>query len=456
MRNSTDGRCPSPTARRLRTNRQLPAAMPDWSGWATAEGLNSAAASTANSWVNQAPTRLRRSSDRWAASGIRCAICRSAPQHTRQVAVAARVSGTDPLQGRSDVVVGQRQDPRQHARGPGPTVGRELVTGHEQPGQHSRRSGRSITSVRVTHSVTRRSSSLPQIAGQLQRREQRQSGLRALVLVAPEAFQTVVAATACSGRASACRSRCPRGTTPRRARSRRPIAVVRRSTEPRAGVGQCRDLDRLLVECRSVSPGPQPPAGTTDRCPSRVCCSSSQSSRPRPSATSNGESSAVPAARRASGQRRVRVSEPGLRPRPSSGRAQACRPHRPPRRAAPVRRVVGQGREHLRGAERGERHGARMRERRRAPRSNPASARSRRRGVRATAVPRPQSPRPQQSSTDAVSGQLKSDRRRLWKRPSDSCAASTKFKYCSRRSSSSPSVCSRQTTTNARATSSTQ
>jgi hypothetical protein len=32
-------------------------------------------------------------------------------------------------------------------------------------------------------------------AGQLQRREQRQSGLRALVLIAPEAFQTVVAAT---------------------------------------------------------------------------------------------------------------------------------------------------------------------------------------------------------------------------------------------------------------------
>ena len=79
VRNSTDERCPSPTARRLRMNRQLPGETPDWSGCATAEGLNRAAASTANSWVNQAPTRLRRSSDsrRPRVSGARSA--RSAP-----------------------------------------------------------------------------------------------------------------------------------------------------------------------------------------------------------------------------------------------------------------------------------------------------------------------------------------------------------------------------------------
>ena len=55
VRNSTDDRCPSPTARRLRTNRHRPGARPDWSGCTTADGLNRAAASTEYSWVNQAP-----------------------------------------------------------------------------------------------------------------------------------------------------------------------------------------------------------------------------------------------------------------------------------------------------------------------------------------------------------------------------------------------------------------
>ena len=58
-----EDRCPSPTARRLSTNRQLARLRgPDWSGCATTEGLNSAAASTEYSWVNQAPTRARRAS----------------------------------------------------------------------------------------------------------------------------------------------------------------------------------------------------------------------------------------------------------------------------------------------------------------------------------------------------------------------------------------------------------
>ena len=96
-------------------NRQLPGGRPDWSGCTTAEGLKRAAASTANSWVNHAPTRLRRSSDRSAASGIRCAICCVVRhQHARQVTVARRVAVTDLFQGRSDLVVGQREDPRQH------------------------------------------------------------------------------------------------------------------------------------------------------------------------------------------------------------------------------------------------------------------------------------------------------------------------------------------------------
>ena len=64
-------------------------------------------------------------------------------------------------------------------------------------------------------------------------------------------------------------------------------------------------------------------------------------------------------------------------------------------------------------------------------RSNPTSARSRRCGTRATAVPRPHRARPQQSSSDAVSGQVRSHRRRLWNRPSGSWAVSTNIRYCS-------------------------
>ena len=135
-----DDRCPSPTARRLRTNRHCPGSRPVWSGCATADGLNRAAASTEYSWVNQAPTRLRRSSDSVGVVGYPVRDPRVVRhQHARQVPVARRVAVTHPLQRRADLVLGQREDPRQHPRRPGPAVVRELLTGHEQPRQHPRR-----------------------------------------------------------------------------------------------------------------------------------------------------------------------------------------------------------------------------------------------------------------------------------------------------------------------------
>ena len=51
VRNSIEEMWPSPTARRLRTNRVSPGPRPDWSGWATIDGLQRAAASTEYSAV---------------------------------------------------------------------------------------------------------------------------------------------------------------------------------------------------------------------------------------------------------------------------------------------------------------------------------------------------------------------------------------------------------------------
>ena len=50
-----------------------------------------------------------------------------------------------------------------------------------------------------------------------------------------------------------------------------------------------------------VSPGPRPPTGTTDRCPSRVCTASSQSSSSSPRARRSGRSRRSPAESSTSG-----------------------------------------------------------------------------------------------------------------------------------------------------------
>ena len=192
------------------------------------------------------------------------------------------------------------------------------------------------------------------------------------------------------GRASECRSRCRRGTTPRRARS--PSAHRRRPSIDVTPLAQASANAATSIGCWSnagpVSPGPHPPAGTTDRCPSRICRSSSHSNRPRPSATSTGESSARARDEQGLGQRRVRVAEPGFRPRPSGCRAQACRPRRTaavisarastwPGTAASTSAAPSAANAMARGCG----------ERRPAPRSKPASARSRRRGTRAHGGP---------------------------------------------------------------------
>ena len=49
--NPMDDRWPSPIWRRLIATRSCPASSPAWSGWATIDGLHSAAASTAYSWL---------------------------------------------------------------------------------------------------------------------------------------------------------------------------------------------------------------------------------------------------------------------------------------------------------------------------------------------------------------------------------------------------------------------
>src|SRR5664279_5126579 len=60
VRNSMLEMWPSPTPRALITNRVEPAGRPSWSGWGTIDGLNSAAASIAYSWLNYSPPAHRR------------------------------------------------------------------------------------------------------------------------------------------------------------------------------------------------------------------------------------------------------------------------------------------------------------------------------------------------------------------------------------------------------------
>ena len=51
MANPIDDRWPSPIWRRLIATRNCRAPSSAWSGWATMDGLHSAAASTAYSWL---------------------------------------------------------------------------------------------------------------------------------------------------------------------------------------------------------------------------------------------------------------------------------------------------------------------------------------------------------------------------------------------------------------------
>ena len=412
VRNSTDDRCPSPTARRLRMNRQLPGRRPDWSGCSDGgrveqggrldrELVGEPGAHEAAALV--ATDRRRR------VSGARSA--RSSPSARPAGHGGAPRSGHRPASRSTPTSSsGSARIRRQHPGGPGPTVVRELVTGHEQPRQHPRRvRGQvdvgprdALASPDVLRS-TRRAAGGPAAASRAAPKWTPRPGSRC-ARCAPDRRSRLRS----PGRASECRSRCRRGTTPRRARL--PSAHRRRPSiryARRAGVGQRRHLDRLLVECR-VRPRPDPSPRPGRRTDARrgVCRSSSQSSRPRPSATSDGRIQRGARGEQGLGQRRVGVAQPRLRPRPRLVERRPADRDAPPSISARASTWSGTRGEHLRRAERGERHRARVRRAQAgATRRTRRSARSRRCGTRATAVPRPHSARPQQSSTDAVSDQ---------------------------------------------------
>ena len=106
VRNPMEERWPSPMHRVLITKRSIPGASPDWSGWTTADGLHSAAPSTANSCEKQAPMSRQRSSEsgtwgsiRWVArwawtsshcrkSEWRCAKSSSTPASASRTSVS--------------------------------------------------------------------------------------------------------------------------------------------------------------------------------------------------------------------------------------------------------------------------------------------------------------------------------------------------------------------------------
>ena len=303
---------------------------------------------------------------------------------------AARGSATAPLRPGTDLVARARDRARTAA--PAPAPDRAV----------------SVTSVGVTHSVTRRRpSSLD--AGLLQRREQRQSGLRALVLVAPEAFQTVEAATGhrvVHRRAGVVVAEEPRrgeldpvGPPPSSVDRRTPARRRRPAPPPRSAAGRTPVRRR---PDRSRRPG-----RPTDARPGSAGRAASPAGRGRPRrARANPAPRPPRAAPRAAPRWRSSAGAPATATR---CRAQACRSRRrPPSISARAATWSGTAASTSAAPSAANAIARGCGERRRAPRSNPASARSRRCGTRATAVPRPQSARPQQSSTDAVSDQLRS------------------------------------------------
>jgi len=88
-RNVIDEICPSPTARRLRMNRQPLAGALDWSGWRTMLGLNRADASNEYSCRKYAPIRQRCVCSRQHCGSSASSISRRASEDLEQVAVTA-------------------------------------------------------------------------------------------------------------------------------------------------------------------------------------------------------------------------------------------------------------------------------------------------------------------------------------------------------------------------------
>ena len=127
------------------------------------------------------------------------------------------------------VLVGQGQDPVDHAARPGFAVAQHLLAGNEQPGEDPAGIGAQPQRQPLHQGPVRpRRSGLvtDQADALLERRDEGDGRLRALVVVAPAALQAVVAAAGAGVGHRDLRRRCRRGTRPppgsRRRRSARP------------------------------------------------------------------------------------------------------------------------------------------------------------------------------------------------------------------------------------------
>ena len=259
-----------------------------------------------------------RTGPRRRAPGARSA--RSAPQHARQVAVPAGVAGEHPAQRGADLVLGQRQDPAST-----PDARDRPSWESSWPGTNSRASTRAGSAASTigpvcrheldTHATAARPD---ERAGLLQRGQQRQCRLSALVLVAP-------------GRAPDRRNRrrrpdraaaMPTSLAPRnqRGRARSPSAQRRRPGDrdtparrrrparpPRSAAGRSRARRH---PARARPPGPRTAArpGSADR-----AASPADPARRRPS---DGRVQRGARGEQGLGQHGVGVAQPRLGPRP--------------------------------------------------------------------------------------------------------------------------------------------
>ena len=302
----------------------------------------------------------------------------------------------------------------------------------------------------------------PVVACVLQRGDQREGRLGALVEIGAVGAEPVVAAASRGIEHRAAASLSPRNQPTARSRCSPQTGRTRDPDGPSAGVRQRGGLDRLLIEARARRRrGPAPPTGY-DREVAAVRLAGEKpleqvAARRRPARSGP---SAAPIADHRVGQHGVRVGEPRLGPRPISVRRGVADDRRPRRRA---------GRE--RGDARTRPRAPRRRRARRTP-SLAATASVARRRARSSsprssaAIPRRSGPRPcrtptglrpQQSSTPWRSCQRPRSVMRLRILPSTPCASARKRKADRASERTEPSGSgSRVATTRSRAMSSVQ
>ena len=247
------------------TNRTAPVGSPDWSGCATMDGLNSAAASRAYSLLKVAPTSRRRAGD-----SVRLRRRRGAPpagsgrpRSRRGRGVGSRTStGCDPgcRRPRCRIAPGPARARPTNATPPRPD---DLLAGQERPTDHSRRvraqdavdatdqlprwqSGQRLASAAV-RSPSCRVDRVARVDSALVRRSPDQDAVR------PDLHRSWVveddADVVGPGEPSDARSG---EATGRRQSAHTPASTPRPAP---------RGLDRLLVEAGRGSPATQPPTG---------------------------------------------------------------------------------------------------------------------------------------------------------------------------------------------------